>query len=316
MKASFIDCSVSTRQLLESAAPELLSDVDIHVGDPVEHDELVRRIRGATAIVNGHTNMDRALFASLGDELRSIIFLGTGASSYIDLDAAHERDIQVRVIRSYGDRTIAEHAFALMLSAARNVVAADRGVRKGDWPRPRAFELFGKTVGIVGFGGVGTEFASLCYGFGMSVAGWNRSPVDVDVPVEWMDADEVFARADVVSLHLALTPETKHFVNSRRLDLMRAKSVLINTARGDLIDEAALVRKLKGRDLSHAALDVFASEPLPSDSPFLELDNVTLTAHNAWDTPEASGRLLRSGFEILQEDLATLSRGEPLTSRS
>lgn len=296
MRASYVDCSPFMKALLDAEAPD--RDIAVHLGNPVDLPDLLARAGDAAVVLNGHTVMDAAAMDGL-PLLRRIVFLGTGAGSYIDMDAAALRGIAINTISGYGDRSVAEHAFALILNAARRVAEMDRMLRAGAWEPLEGIELAGRRLGIVGFGGIGRELATMAHGFGMVPMIWNRS----GVPEEWRayaaTLDAVLSQADVVSLHLALAPETRSFFNAERLATIQNGAILVNTARGGLIDEAALVVALREGRLRHAALDVFEAEPLPLGHPFFNCENITLTAHAGFKTEAASLNLIRKALTLL-----------------
>jgi D-3-phosphoglycerate dehydrogenase len=236
--------------------------------------------------------------------LKAIVFMGTGASSYVDMDAAERLGIRVRTISGYGDRTVAEHAVALMFAAARKVAEMDRALRGGIWETRDSVELAGKTLGVIGTGGIGRAMAELGAGLGMRVIAWNRSGLPAGVPAQASGLDALVAEADVISLHLALNEETEGLIGSDRIALMGPGTILVNTARGALIDEPALIEALAAGRIRHAALDVFAAEPLAADHPLLALDNVTLTPHAGFMTAEASARLLEMALNLVAEERA------------
>ena len=229
--------------------------------------------------------------------LRHVIFLGTGARSYMDPEALAALGITVHTIRGYGDTAVAEHAIALMWAAARGLAAMDRDIRAGFWPRTVGTQLTGKTLGLLGFGGIAAEVARIAAGSGMRVLAWNRS-AKAAPGVTFVDPDTLLAESDVLSLHLLLTGETSGFLSADRLAQLRPGAILVNTARGALVDEAALVAALRSGRIAHAALDVFVEEPLPEGHVLATLPNVTLTAHSAFRTPEASETLLRRALDI------------------
>ena len=253
--------------------------------------------------MNDHTRMDEALLAACPN-LKSIVFLGTGAASFIDLAAAERLGIRVRAYGGYGDQSVAEHAIALMFAAARQVATMDRAVRRGQWEALNGIELAGKVLGVVGTGGIGKAMVRLGAGLGMRVIAWNRSGVPDGLPCRAVELDALLAEADVVSLHVALNEGSRGLIDRRRIGLLRPGAILINTARGAILDEPALVTALQEGRIGHAGLDVFADEPLPQDHPLTRLENVTLTAHAAFATEEASTRLLRMALEILAEERA------------
>jgi D-3-phosphoglycerate dehydrogenase / 2-oxoglutarate reductase len=225
-----------------------------------------------------------------------VVFLGTGPRSYMNPEELAELGVQVHTIKGYGDTAVAEMAFALMWDAARKTAMMDGAIRKGGWPRTEGMQLTGKTVGLVGFGGIAAEMARLCAGIGMRVLAWNRTP-RTHPGVEFVELERLLAESAVVSLHLALNDETRGFLSRDRIMAMRPGAVLVNTARGAVVDEAAMVAALEQRHLDHAALDVFAEEPLPAGHPLARLDNATLTSHSAFRTPEASDNLIGAALD-------------------
>ena len=311
MSVCYLDCSLFMKGLLNSESVPSDLGLRIHLGDPPRA-AIPSLVHDAQVLLNGHTGFDDELMAAC-PALRSIVFLGTGASSYIDMEAAARRGIRVRTIKGYGDRSIAEHAFALMLAAARKITAMDRGMRDGRWEPLEGIELRGRTLGIVGGGGVGAELARLAHGFGMNVLVWNRSPLSSDLAAFQADLDEVLRNSDVISIHLALTPETRHFIGAAELARMKHGAIIVNTARGAVVDETALIAALSKGTLEHAALDVFEAEPLSSFSPLLELENVSLTAHAAFKTREASVQLIRHAIDIATKDIEALLAGRELS---
>jgi D-3-phosphoglycerate dehydrogenase len=156
-------------------------------------------------------------------------------------------------------------------------------------------QLTGKTIGLVGTGGIGAEMARLCVGIGMRVLAWNRSPKAIP-GVEFVPLERLLAESDAVSVHLLLNDETRGFLSRERLALMKPGAILVNTARGAIIDEMAMVSALEAGHLGHAALDVFVQEPLPAGHPLTRLRNATLTAHAAFRTPEASDNLIEAAL--------------------
>ena len=302
----YFDCSADMQALYESAEgmADILPALELHVGDPAPR-ELPELLAGCVGALNGHTQMTADLFAACPD-LRVVVFLGTGVASYVDMEAAAAHGVAVHRIAGYGNRTIAEHALSLMLAGVRRIARLDRGVRAGTWRPDSGFELEGKTLGVVGLGGVGQTMVGLGRALGMRVVAWNRSGVPDGVDCEYVEIDRLMAESDVISLHIDLVPETEGIIDRRRLERMRPHAVLVNAARGALVDEAALADLLAQGRVGHAALDVYGAEPLPADSPFRELDNVTLTPHAAWVSPEAAERLLRMGIERLRAALSDL----------
>jgi D-3-phosphoglycerate dehydrogenase / 2-oxoglutarate reductase len=229
--------------------------------------------------------------------LKHIIFLGTGARSYMHPEELAEHGITVHIIKGYGDTAVAEHTIALMWAAARGLAVMDRGMREGRWVRTEGMQLTGKTLGLLGFGGIAAEVARIATGSGMRVIAWNRSPKS-SPGVAFVDLDTLLGESDVLSVHLLLTDETRGFLGKEQLAKLRPGALLVNTARGALVDEGAMIAALRSGRLRHAALDVFDAEPLPAGHELATLPNVTLSAHSAFRTPEASDNLIRRALDI------------------
>lgn len=300
----FIDCPPFLNELRTSVLADRVPDLDVHVGDtPAE--ELAELMAGRAIVMNDHTMLTREILAAC-PELEAVVFLGTGAASFVDLDAAAELDIRVRSYKGYGDRSVAEHALALILAAARKIAAMDAAVRSGRFEPLDGIELLGKRLGIVGTGGIGAELARMASALGMEVVAWNRSGVDSGLPAQAVELDRLLETADVVSLHLALNDATRGFIDADRLAKLKPDAILVNTARGAIVDEPALVDALRRGAIGHAALDVFADEPLSIEHALASLANVTLTAHAGFMTREASIRLLAMALDIVEEERVLL----------
>jgi D-3-phosphoglycerate dehydrogenase len=207
--------------------------------------------------------------------------------------------VSVHTIKGYGDTAVAEHAIALMLAASRDLARMDRDVRAGHWQPREGVQIRGKTLGVIGLGGIGSEVARIGKGVGMEVIAWNRTPRP-DAGVQRVDIDTLLAKSDVVSLHLTLGEETRGFLSATRIAHMKPGVILVNTARGALVEEAALVAALNSGHIRHAGLDVFHAEPLKRDHPLAGMENVTLTSHAAFRTLEASMTLLRRAIDIVK----------------
>ena len=169
-------------------------------------------------------------------------------------------------------------------------------MREGQWIRTEGMELTGKTLGLLGFGGIAAEVARIAVGSGMRVIAWNRSPKS-HPGVEFTDLDTVLARSDVVSIHLLLNDDTRGMITREKIAGMKPGVILVNTARAAVVDEAAMIDALKSGHIRHAGLDVFTVEPLPADHELTKLPNVTLSAHSAFRTPEASENLIHAAWE-------------------
>jgi D-3-phosphoglycerate dehydrogenase / 2-oxoglutarate reductase len=262
----------------------------------VPPDTLPGLLAGYDFVLDDHTQMPTEWMRRCAG-LKHIIFLGTGARSYMHPEELAEHGITVHIIKGYGDTAVAEHTIALMWAAARGLAVMDRGMRAGQWVRTEGMQLTGKTLGLLGFGGIAAEVARIAAGSGMRVIAWNRSPKSAP-GVAFVDLDTLLGESDVLSVHLLLTDETRGFLGADRLAKLRPGAMLVNTARGALVDEAAMIAALRSGRLHHAALDVFATEPLPAGHELATLPNVTLSAHSAFRTPEASDNLIRRALDI------------------
>ncbi len=294
MKAIFVDANPTL-----SAVAERLHQADdlklvINRQPDITSDQLPALLRGADIAIIDHTHLPTDI-ARQCEGLKHVVFLGTGARSYMNPEELAELGIEVHIIKGYGDTAVAECAFALMWASAKGFCRMDRAMREGNWLRSDGVQLTGKTLGLIGFGGIAMELARLARGVGMEVLAWNRSP-KTHAGVTFVELDELLARSDVVSLHLLLTDETRGLISRERIAQMRDGAILINTARGALVDEAAMLDGLASGKIGHAGLDVFVTEPMPKDHPLTKLDNVTLSAHSAFRTPEASDNLIEAAL--------------------
>lgn len=288
------------RALLDDVTWNALDDAAIHLdwfnGTPGNDDEWLERIGDAQGLLLLWSVPDDVLRRS--SRLKAVSWVGTGVETFVNVPLAATLGITVCNTPGYGSQAVAEHSLGLMLALARNTAGFDADMRQGRWPREdvRGIELSGKTVGVVGLGGIGTRVAELCGTLGMRVLAWTRRP-DADrlarVGAELVTLPELFARSDVVTLHLAVTDTTMGIISEELLRLMKPTAFLINTARAELVDESALLDVLRAGRIAGAALDVFPVEPLPADNPWRELSNVLLTPHIGFRTPEASGRSVR-----------------------
>lgn len=217
--------------------------------------------------------------------LKAVGVHGMGCD-HVDLEAALDLG---KVVCNTPDAltvTVAEMTMAIMLSATRRIVAADKATRRGEWNRKYGDlignELAGKTVGIVGLGRIGTATARRVRAFDADVVYWSRTrkpDVEKELGIQWMTLDELLGACDVVSLHVPGTSETRRLIGEREIGLMKDGVVLVNMARGRVVDEAAVIEALESGKIGYAALDVFEVEPIEADNPLLEMDNVILTPH-------------------------------------
>jgi glyoxylate reductase len=233
---------------------------------------------------------------------------------HVDVAAASARRIPVGFTPGVLTETTADLAFALLLAAARRVGEAERWLRGGAWSEERRWEpdlllgrdVHGATLGVVGLGAIGLAVARRAAGFGMRVLGWSRRPKPeaAALGVEAVSLPELLARADFVSVHVARTPETRHLIDAAALARMRPHAILVNTSRGDVVDEAALAAALRAGRLAGAGLDVFEREPLPKSSPLLGLENAVLTPHIGSASVATRARMAELAVDNLLAGLA------------
>jgi len=296
MQGLFLDATAELAGVFEAVVRPDDPPVRVNRQADVAADALAGLLAGYDFVLDDHTALPTATVRRCPG-LRHVIFLGTGARSYMSPEELAGLGITVHTIKGYGDTAVAEHTIALMWAAARGVAGMDSAVRAGLWPRTEGVQLTGKTLGLLGFGGIAAEVARIAAGSGMRVLAWNRTPKSAP-GVTFVDLDTLLAESDVLSLHLVLTEATRGFLSATRLARLRPGAILVNTARAALVDEAALLAALRNGRLRHAALDVFHEEPLPAGHVLTSLANVTLTAHSAFRTPEAGRTLVRMALDI------------------
>lgn len=282
------------------------AEVTYHDSLPGSEDNLIARIGGFPVVINirSSTRFTEKVFASC-PELRLVSIWGTGTDN-VDLVAARKHGVTVTNTPGVSAISIAEHALALMLAAARKIPQSDAQVRAGQWPRGGYVQMHGKTLGIIGLGAIGRQFARMGAGIGMKVIAWTMHP-NPALGFTLVSLEELLATADVVSLHLRLSDQTRGFLGAKELRLMKPGAIFVNTARGPIVDEPALTDLLHNRRIAGAGLDVFDIEPLPSGHPLTTLDNVVLSPHAAGITPEA----LHAGLQLSVENVWRFLEGAP-----
>jgi D-3-phosphoglycerate dehydrogenase / 2-oxoglutarate reductase len=295
MRGVFVDADESMSVIIEQLRRPDDPKVGIHLDPDIKPEQMPAILDGAEIAIIDHTALPTEI-ARTCTGLKHVVFLGTGARSYMNPEELAELGIAVHLIKGYGDTAVAESAIALMWASARVIAMMDREMRAGNWLREDGMQLTGKTLGLVGFGGIAAEVARIASGSGMKVIAWNRSPKTYP-GVTFTDLDSVLATSDVVSIHLLLNDATRGMITREKIAKMKPGVVLINTARAAIVDEAAMIDALKSGHIRHAGLDVFNIEPLPADHELTKLPNVTLSAHSAFRTPEASENLMFAAWE-------------------
>ncbi|MBL7700177.1 MAG: D-2-hydroxyacid dehydrogenase [Chitinophagaceae bacterium] len=275
---------------------------ELIVYDRTPAGQLIERCRGAQVILSNKTPVNRNAIENL-PELKLISMLATGYN-IIDVDAAKERGVIVSNVPAYGTDSVAQHAFALVLTLSNRVDVHAASVADGGWVKSPDFgyaltpltELSGKTLGIIGLGNIGRQTARIGIAFGMHVI-YNSRHEKPGAPGKFASIETIFSESDVISLHCPLTQDNMQFVNARLLNLMKQSAFIVNTARGQLINERDLADALNSGKIAGAGLDVLSQEPPRSDNPLLNARNCVITPHNAWMTKEARQRILAVTIE-------------------
>ena len=266
------------------------AEVQIYTEKASSEEELQQRLQGAGVVINirAYSKFNDPLFQVCPD-LKLISVLGIGTDN-IDLAAASRAGIKVCNTPGYSAVSVAEHALTLMLAAARKMPAHEQELRAGRWTRLPMIQLHGKTLGIVGFGSIGRQLASLAQGIGMQVRAWTLHPSmerAAKSGIEFVELDQLLAQSDVISIHIRASEETRGLISREALAKVKPSCILVNTARASIVDTPAMIDCLRTGKLAAAALDVFDQEPLPPTDSLLSLANVVLSPHNAGMTPEA-----------------------------
>ena len=301
--------SAEAKAVLEQAGFEvILNPYD----RPLKEHELLELIKGLDGMVTGMDEVTAAVIAAGAPNLKIVAKHGVGYNN-IDLTAAKQHGVEVTITPGANTVSVAELALGLMLTLARRITVMDRSVKAGSWDRLTGCELSGKILGIVGLGSIGSEVVKRAWAFDMKVVAFDlypRADLIEKYGVTYKTLPEVIAEADFLSLHAPATPETQGMINKKTLATMKKSAFIINTARGDLINEADLFEALTTGVIAGAGLDTFAQEP-PVDSPLFSLDNVVLTPHAGATTGEA---VTRMGVTAAEEVVRVLTGQKPLYS--
>ncbi len=290
---------------------------DLTIYDRTPPDQVIKRAEGADIVITNKA----VLTAETIGRLRDLKFIAVTATGFnvVDARAARARNIPVSNVPEYGTDSVAQHVFALMLSITNQPDKHDRAIREGQWKKSGDFafclqpltELSGKTMGIVGFGKIGRRVGELASAFNMNVLAYStnmRKPRPAYENFDWCTIEQVFIESDFVSLHCPLTDDNGQFVNASLLSKMKKTAVLINTARGGLVNEQDLADALSRNLIAAACLDVVSIEPIADNNPLLLAKNCLLTPHNAWATVSARRRLM----EVTADNVEAFVGGRPI----
>lgn len=280
--------------------------VEYHDTLPGSEERLIERIGNAEVVLNIRSSVKftEQVFSAC-PALRMLSVWGTG-TDHVDLKAASHCGVAVANTPGVSAAAVAEHTLALLLAAARRIPQMDAAVRRGEWPRGHSTDLRGRVCGVIGLGAIGREFARLASAIGMRVIAWTPHPRTF-AGVELVELEDLYRASDVISLHLRLSEQTRGFVGTKQFEWMKPGVILVNTARGGMVDEDALREALASGRVRAAALDVFATEPLPADHAWAEMPNVVLTPHCAGISPD----VMEAGLRLAVENIWAFMEGRP-----
>ena len=291
---------------------EALGQVDIY--ERTSYQEIVERASRAEVVLINKSVMDESNLS----QLPRLKFIGVTATGYntIDLEACHKQNITVSNVPGYGSTSVSQHTFALILSLTNHVEQHHNHVVSGGWANSPDWsygitplmELKDKTMGIVGLGQIGQKVAQIALGFEMKVLANSRTQKNIMQKIPMVELDTIFKESDIVSLHCPLTPENEGMINKDRLQTMKRSAFLINTARGQLVNEVDLADAISEGTIAGAGLDVLSQEPPPSDHPLIGIPSCLVTPHHAWATRESRLRLM----EILVKNVNAYLKGNPI----
>jgi D-3-phosphoglycerate dehydrogenase len=290
---------------------ETLGDLKVFDSLPSSDEELVSRTKDADIVVLGGRYVFSKDAFNASANLKMISICQTGYN-IIDIEAANEKGVIVSNVPGYATDSVAELVFALALNILRKVRIADSKLREGnfDWREHLGNQLMGKTIGVIGSGSIGTRVIQIAHCFNMNVISFTADPNEEkakELGVRFVDLDTLLTQSDIVTLHVPLTASTENMIGAKELAKMKKSAILINTARGKVVDEEALVKSLKEKRISGAGIDVFQTEPLPVDNPLTELENVILTPHIGFVTQEA----LEKSISVCVANIEKFIDGEP-----
>lgn len=287
-----------------------LGTVSIYNDIPDSDKELINRLKDAEIAIVGWSDVTSEVINKLA-HLKMVSIWATGYDS-VDIKTTNKKGIIVTNVPGYASESVAEHVFALLLSFVRKIPTADKHVRNGsfNWKEFKGLELAGKTMGIIGVGSIGWRVAEIARCFGLNVVAFTAHPSEDKarkIGMKFLPLDDVLSQSDIITIHVPLIPKTEKMISNPEFHKMKRGTILINTSRGKVIDEIALINALKSGKISGACLDVFAKEPPEKNNPLLNFDNVLLTPHSAFHTTEA----LRRCTDICIDNVEAFINGRP-----
>ena len=280
---------------------------EVHVnetGKSYTKEEFISYAKDVDGIIIGVDLADKEMLDQ-GPTLKAIAKYGVGVDN-IDMEYAQKKGIKVSRTIGSNSLSVAEHAMGLIFTLAKNTYSAVQDVKNGNWNKVYGFELQGKTIGIIGFGNIGKNLARLAQGMNMKVMAYDAMPIDTEYAeknhIMIAEYEQLLKESDVISVHMPLTAETKDMIDKKAFAIMKSNAIVINAARGGIINEADLYEALMNKRIAGAGFDVFTQEP-PKDSPLLKLNNFILTPHTASKTKEADDNTIRMSTANILRDL-------------
>lgn len=310
MKVVILDAKTLTNDDIDFSVFDEFGEVTIY--DYTKYNQIAERIKDAEIILCNKSIMNRMTLK----DARNVKYIGLFATGYnnVDIEYTNERNITVCNAGSYSTNAVAQHVFALILEHYNKVGEYNKFVKDGGWIHSEKFspfkpmkEMDGRTLGIVGYGSIGKKVAKIAQAFDMKVLAYNRSPKK-DESVRFVEMDELLEKSDIVSIHCPLNSDSEKMCNKEFFEKMKDGALFINTSRGGVVDEQALIDAVKSKKISGAGLDVVAVEPMEKHEEILDIDNIIITPHSAWAPVETRTRLV----EIVKNNIKKWVAGAPV----
>lgn len=310
MKVVILDAKTLTNDDIDFSVFDEFGEVTIY--DYTKYNQIAERIKDAEIILCNKSIMNRMTLK----DAKNVKYIGLFATGYnnVDIEYTNERNITVCNAGSYSTNAVAQHVFALILEHYNKVGEYNKFVKDGGWIHSEKFspfkpmkEMDGRTLGIVGYGSIGKKVAKIAQAFDMKVLAYNRSPKK-DESVRFVEMDELLEKSDIVSIHCPLNSDSEKMCNKEFFEKMKDGALFINTSRGGVVDEQALIDAVKSKEISGAGLDVVAVEPMEKHEEILDIDNIIITPHSAWAPVETRTRLV----EIVKNNIKKWVAGDPV----
>lgn len=310
MKVVILDAKTLTNDDIDFSVFDEFGEVTIY--DYTKYNQIAERIKDAEIILCNKSIMNRMTLK----DAKNVKYIGLFATGYnnVDIEYTNERNITVCNAGSYSTNAVAQHVFALILEHYNKVGEYNKFVKDGGWIHSEKFspfkpmkEMDGRTLGIVGYGSIGKKVAKIAQAFDMKVLAYNRSPKK-DEGVRFVEMDELLEKSDIVSIHCPLNSDSEKMCNKEFFEKMKDGALFINTSRGGVVDEQALIDAVKSKKISGAGLDVVAVEPMEKHEEILDIDNIIITPHSAWAPVETRTRLV----EIVKNNIKKWVAGDPV----